>query len=71
MSRAQYILYDVPKREKFNFPGLYEKGCSDAVQVPIEENQSINESSKNTVVKQRQKKEVKKKVLPFGTGKVL
>lgn len=83
MSHAQYNLWSPPERPKFNFPGLMEKGCSEApstVPYPIEQGSNQEETpkkgrsaKKNAVegAEQKPKKEVKKKVLPFGNGKVL
>lgn len=83
MSRTQYNLWEVPEKQKFNFPGLCEKTVSDrlvTVQNPnptignIEETPKKGRSSKKDTVggsESKPKKEVKKKALGFVTGKVL
>jgi hypothetical protein len=83
MSHAQYTLWTPPEKQKFNFPGLIEKGASEpmpTVQNPQaqgsyeeEAPQKGRSSKKNAVegAEKKPKKEVKKKPLPFGNGKVL
>jgi len=70
MSHTQYVLYDVPKREKFNFPGLFERNRSDAVQQPVQEEVNQEEIPKKRCNTKKSAVEKPKKVLPFGTGKV-
>ena len=76
---SHYVLWDAPKKEKFNFPGLIAKGVSDTEPTvrtnPAEDVQETVKKKKvsNNAVEDvaKPKKQVKKKTLGFGTGKIL
>ena len=78
MRPSQYNLIDVPKRDKFNFPGLYEKGMTTPTpavhSLPIQQDEPPKKqraTKKSTVEDGVDKPSPKRKTLGFGTGKIL